>query len=219
MRRWFITGTDTEIGKTRVACAMVRHLVEQGRQVAVMKPVASGCEQTPGGLRNADALALTQVANVALPYEVVNPVALAPAIAPHIAAEAAAVDIDPARLAIGAEQIRADHLVVEGVGGWCVPLGGGFMLSDLARCLADEVLLVVGLKLGCLNHALLTARQIMQDGLLLSGWVANILDPEMPALAQNLATLDALMPVPRVGFLDFEATRGDFSLPRPFTES
>jgi dethiobiotin synthetase len=214
MRRWFITGTDTEIGKTRVACALVRHLVEQGQQVAVMKPVASGCEQTPGGLRNADALALMQAANVALPYDTVNPVALAPAIAPHIAAEAAAARIDPDRLKAGAARIEADCLVVEGVGGWCVPLGGGFMLSDLARCLADEVLLVVGLRLGCLNHALLTASQIMQDGLLLTGWVANILDPEMPALKENLATLDTLMPTPRVGFLDFDATRGDFSLPR-----
>lgn len=203
MKRWFIAGTDTEIGKTHVACALIRHLVANGRRVAAMKPVASGCDPGPDGLRNADALALQEAANVSLPYRQVNPVALQPAIAPHIAARQAGVDIDLAAIARAAEGVEADYFVVEGVGGWCVPLGEGAMLADLARLLADEVILVVGLRLGCINHALLSAAQIRRDGFSLAGWVANVLDPNMPALAENLATLEALMPAPRLGTVGF----------------
>jgi dethiobiotin synthetase len=211
MKRWFVTGTDTEIGKTWVSCALVRDLVARGHKVAVMKPIASGCVRTSDGLRNEDAVALMKAANVSQPYAQVNPVALEPAIAPHIAAEQAGIDIDIEHLQAIAGQVQADCLVVEGVGGWCVPLGDGVMLADLARALADEVLLVVGLRLGCLNHALLSARQIRRDGLSLAGWVANILDPDMPGLQQNLATLDSLMPVPRLGMVGFQAETAVFS--------
>lgn len=210
MKRWFVTGTDTEIGKTWVSCTLVRHLVAQGLRVAVMKPVASGCERVQDGLRNADALALMAASNVRQAYAQVNPLAFEPAIAPHIAAEQAGVRIDPIQLARGASDFEADLLLVEGVGGWCVPLGHGLMLSDLARTLADEVILVVGVRLGCLNHALLSAEKILADGFRLKGWVANLVEPDMPVQAENLATLEALMPAPRLGTVGFGDHRGDF---------
>ncbi|MGA0265657.1 MAG: dethiobiotin synthase [Lysobacterales bacterium] len=210
MKRWFITGTDTEIGKTWVACALVRHLVASGLKVAVMKPVASGCERTPQGLRNEDALALMQASNLAQPYDEVNPLALEPAIAPHIAAERAGVTIDPQQLAGIEPPSQADVMIVEGVGGWRVPLGNGLMLADLARALSEEVVLVVGVRLGCINHALLSADRIVRDGFRLKGWVANLIDPDMPALEENLATLEAQLPVKRLGTLAFGDTAGEF---------
>jgi dethiobiotin synthetase len=209
MKRWFITGTDTEIGKTRVTCALIRHLAGQGYRVAGMKPVASGCQSTPKGPRNDDALALMRAANVILPYELVNPVALEPAIAPHIAAEQAGVAIDLDLISSIASEVRADYLLVEGVGGWCVPLGGGNMLADLVRRIADEVILVVGMRLGCINHALLSARQIERDGIPLRGWVANCIDPEMPASAENRQTLQSLMPVPLLATLPWARRGGE----------
>lgn len=189
MRTCFITGTDTGVGKTRAACALIRHLAASGRRVAGFKPVASGCERTPSGLRNEDALAMMAVANVELPYATVNPVALEPAIAPHIAAAQAGQAIDPQRIAQVAAGIDADHLVVEGAGGWCVPLGPGLMFADLARLLTEQVILVVGLRLGCINHALLSARQIQRDGLRLAGWIANEIDPGMPVREENFEAL------------------------------
>ena len=201
MKRWFITGTDTEIGKTYVACALVRWLVSQGHRVAGMKPVASGCERTNEGLRNEDALALMTAANVVVPYETVNPFAFEPAIAPHIAAAEAGQSIDIEKINAAAKAIKADHLVIEGVGGWCVPLGGDRLLGELAKVIADEVILVVGMRLGCINHALLTASQVERDGIPLKGWIANHVDPDMQAQAENLETLRLLMPVPLLGVL------------------
>jgi dethiobiotin synthetase len=203
MKRWFITGTDTEIGKTFVASALIRHLVGQGHRVAGMKPVASGCINTGGGLRNDDALSLMAAANVNLPYEVVNPCAYEPAIAPHIAAEEAGQSIDMGKICAAAQTIEADYLVIEGVGGWCVPLGNGCMLADLARATADEIILVVGMRLGCINHALLTAAQIERDGMSLKGWIANHVDPDMQAQTENLKTLQLLMPAPLLGTLEW----------------
>ena len=201
MKRWFITGTDTEIGKTFVACALIRHLTGQGFSVAGMKPVASGCEKTAEGLRNDDALGLIEAANVALPYNVVNPYAFEPAIAPHIAAKEAGQSIDIDRISAIAATIEADYLVVEGVGGWCVPLGESGMLVELAKATADEVIIVVGMRLGCINHALLTAAQVMRDGMVLKGWIANHVDPDMQAQSENISTLQALMPAPMLGVL------------------
>jgi dethiobiotin synthetase len=201
MKRWFITGTDTEIGKTWVASALIRHLVSEGHRVAGMKPVASGCENTATGLRNDDALKLMAASNVNLPYELVNPFAFEPAIAPHIAARRAGQVIDVKRIEILAKRIEADYLIVEGVGGWCVPLGSTTMLADLAKATADEVIIVVGMRLGCINHALLTAAQVKRDGMLLRGWIANHVDPDMQVQSENLATLQALMPCPLMGIL------------------
>ena len=199
MKRLFITGTDTEIGKTRVAAALIRHLAASGFRVAGMKPVASGCENTAAGLRNGDALSLMAASNVKLSYEVVNPFAYEPAIAPHIAARAARRPIALETISARARTIDADYLVVEGVGGWMVPLGDELMLADLARATADEVVIVVGMRLGCINHALLTAAQVTRDGMPLKGWIANHVDPGMQAQSENLQTLQVLMPCPLLG--------------------
>lgn len=201
MKRWFITGTDTEIGKTYVAGAIIRQLAGQGQRVAGMKPVASGCERTVEGLRNEDALSLMAAANVDLPYEQVNPFAYEPAIAPHIAAEQTGRPIDIEKIKSLAGKIEADYLVVEGVDGWCVPLGQGRLLPELAQVVADEVILVVGMRLGCINHALLTAAQIERDGMPLKGWIANHVDPDMQVQAENLQTLRQLVPAPLMGIL------------------
>jgi dethiobiotin synthetase len=201
MKRWFITGTDTEIGKTVVASALIRHLVEKGYRVAGMKPVASGCAVTDTGLRNDDALSLMAAANVDLPYELVNPYAFEPAIAPHIAAQEAGQSIEIDKIRLCAEKIEADYLVIEGVGGWCVPLGNGCLLPEMVGAVADEVILVVGMRLGCINHGLLTAGRIRQDGIKLKGWIANHVDPDMQVQSENLKTLQALMPCPMLGIL------------------
>jgi dethiobiotin synthetase len=208
VKRWFITGTDTEIGKTYVSAALIRHLAGQGHRVAGMKPVASGCETTTKGLRNDDALALMAAANVELPYDVVNPYAFEPAIAPHIAAQQAGRSIDIERIGTLAHSIEADYLVVEGVGGWCVPLDESVLLASMAKALADEVIIVVGMRLGCINHGLLTAAQVERDGMPLKGWIANHVDPDMQAQSENLATLKSLMPAPLLGVLPWSASKG-----------
>ena len=210
MKRWFITGTDTEIGKTTVALALIRHLVAAGHRVAAMKPVASGCEMTASGLRNDDAVRLMAASNVNLPYSVVNPFAYEPAIAPHIAAQAAGRPIDVAAISALAGAIEADYLVVEGVGGWMVPLGTASLLAELAKATADEVIVVVGMRLGCINHALLTAAQVERDGMPLKGWIANYVDPGMQAQSENLATLKARMPCPLLGIVHWQDSGGEF---------
>ncbi|NND44132.1 MAG: dethiobiotin synthase [Xanthomonadales bacterium] len=204
MKRCFITGTDTEIGKTRVSCALVRALVGQGHRVAAMKPVASGCERTDEGLRNEDALLLMEASNVDLAYDVVNPYAFEPPIAPHIAAARAGRIPDPARIAAIADRISADWLIIEGVGGWSVPLGEDSMLSDLVRALRADVLMVVGMRLGCINHALLTAEQVKRDGHRLIGWIANRIDPDMAEYENNMKTLEKKLPVPLLATLSWE---------------
>lgn len=201
MKRLFITGTDTEIGKTYVASALIRYLTGKGYRVAGMKPVASGCEHTSDGLRNEDALSLMAAANVNLPYEQVNPYAYEPAIAPHIAAREAGRLIDVETISELARTIEADYLVIEGVGGWCVPLGEGRLLAELAKATSDEVIVVVGMRLGCINHALLTAAQIERDGMQLKGWVANHVDPDMRVQKENIKTLQELMPCSLLGVL------------------
>ena len=205
MKRWFITGTDTEIGKTYVSCALIRYLTAQGHRVAAMKPVASGCENTSLGLRNDDALGLMAATNVVMSYENVNPFAFEPAIAPHIAAWQAGLTIDIETVSTIAETVDADYLVVEGVGGWCVPLDNESMLKDLVKVIADEVILVVGMRLGCINHALLTAAQIQRDGAVLKGWIANHVDPDMQAQEENMRTLQTLMPCPLLAVLPWSS--------------
>lgn len=201
MKTWFVTGTDTEIGKTFASCDLLRYLAGTGRRVAGLKPIASGSEQSADGLRNEDALALMAAANLTLPYAQVNPYAFEPPIAPHLAAERAGVFIDPDLAARSLEGIDADWVLVEGAGGWNIPLGDGRLLRDLAGAFTRQVLLVVGMRLGCINHALLSAQQIVRDGFDLVGWVANAVDPDMLEAEANLATLDALMPAPRLAFL------------------
>jgi dethiobiotin synthetase len=205
-RGLFITGTDTGVGKTLVACALVHALKARGLKVAAMKPVASGSERTSVGLRNADALALQQAANVAASYAAVNPYCFEPAIAPHLAARAAGVAIEVPRLIDGYRQLAelADVVVVEGAGGWRVPLEPGGYLSELPEALQLDVVLVVGLRLGCLNHALLTAEAIEHAGRCrLLGWVGNEIDPEFSCMQQNCNSLSELLPAPCLGFFPY----------------
>ena len=177
-RAWFITGTDTGVGKTLVSAALLTALVRSGRRAVGMKPVASGCELTPQGWRSADAEALRAAGNVEADYDDRNPYALAAPTAPHLAAVAADVQIDIgviraryARLAAHAEDV-----VVEGVGGWLVPINLTQSMADVVRSLDLPVILVVGLRLGCLNHALLTQQAIAASGCRLLAWVANTLE-------------------------------------------
>ncbi|WP_295398762.1 dethiobiotin synthase [uncultured Thiocystis sp.] len=197
----FVTGTDTGCGKTAISVGLMAALQSRGLRVLGMKPVASGCALTPSGLRNEDALTLQEQGSSREPYERINPYAFAPPIAPHLAATAAGVAIDLAAIvrAYGALDAKANLVVVEGVGGWRVPLGPDFSLSDLPAALELPVILVVGLKLGCLNHALLTAESIQSSDTRLIGWIGNQIDPEMLVLDANLATLANLIEAPCLG--------------------
>jgi len=196
---YFITGTDTDAGKTSIAAGLLYAAKQQQRSTLAMKPIASGSEMTAEGLRNSDALALIAQSTVQLPYSEVNPYAFAPAIAPHIAAEEADVELCVSDLYRAAQVIlqeQADFTLIEGAGGWRVPISATEFLSDFAIALQLPVVLVVGVKLGCINHALLSAQAILNDGLELAGWVANVVDPNCARLTENLATLRLHMPAP-----------------------
>ena len=199
---YFIAGTDTDVRKTTVAAGLLHAARLSGLSTAAGKPVASGCDLTPKGLRNADALALLAECSIPLTYDQVNPVAFEPAIAPHLAAREAGVALTVQSLLTPMRQIldlQADFTLIEGAGGWRVPLADQDNLSDLAMALDLPVILVVGVRLGCINHALLTAEAIARDGLQLAGWVANIIDPKTSRLEENLATLAERIPAPCLG--------------------
>lgn len=205
----FITGTDTEVGKTQVATALLKALAREGLTTVAMKPVAAGCEETAEGLRNEDALMLQAAATVQLPYTQINPLALKEACAPHIAAAKDGRRLSLSRiegLCRGMLMQRADICVIEGAGGWRVPLNEREMLSSLPSILQAPCILVVGVKLGCINHALLTAEAIVRDGVPLIGWVANTLvgDPERAEeIEANIATLQGILPMPCLGVMPF----------------
>jgi dethiobiotin synthetase len=200
---YFITGTDTGVGKTVVTLGLMRYLQARGLSVVAMKPVASGCERTAAGLRNADALQLQQQASVPLDYALVNPYAFEPAIAPHIAAGQAGVGIDSAGILSAYQALarHADCVLVEGVGGWQVPLTTQETLADLARALGLEVVMVVAIRLGCLNHALLTAESIAASGCVLRGWVANQVPPRAAFAQENITALKSMLSSPLLGVL------------------
>ena len=202
-RGLFITGTDTGVGKSLVAVGLIERLRREGRSVVGFKPVASGCRRTPDGLRNSDALALQAAASVRLPYEVVNPFAFEPPIAPHVAAAEVGASLTVAGLVEHYAKVReaAEMIVVEGAGGWRVPLGAHEDLADLAVALQLPVVLVVAIRLGCLNHALLTAESIRSSGVELHGWVANLIDGEIPRHQENIRILDARLQAPLLGVL------------------
>lgn len=205
MNGFFITGTDTEVGKTIVAAGVAAKLAGTGRRVGVMKPVASGSEPTPDGLRNADATALLAASGCDWGYDDVNPYAFGPPIAPHIAAQQGNTRIVPGRIATAFERIAraADCMVVEGVGGFRVPLAEDFDTSDLAVQFGLPVVLVVGLRLGCINHTLLTVEAICARGLSLTGWVSNDVSGSMAATEENQATLRRLVPAPCLGHVPY----------------
>ncbi len=208
-RAWFITGTDTEIGKTHSTCALLHAARAQGLTALGMKPVAAGAELVDGERVNEDVAALRAASSFDPGLALLNPWCLASPVAPHIAAEEEGVRITPGPIqdALGVLRQRADVVLVEGVGGFRVPLADGYDSADLATDLALPVILVVGLRLGCINHALLTVEAIERRGLLLAGWVANRIDPHMLRPEQNIDSLRARIPAPLLGVQPWCETR------------
>ncbi|MFN3311700.1 MAG: dethiobiotin synthase [Thermomonas sp.] len=203
MHAFYVTGTDTGIGKTFSSCALLHALRGQGLRAAGMKPVASGCERIDGAWRNADALALQRAGEAGIDYADINPFALEHPLAPELAARDAGVEVALAPILTAYARLaeRVDALVVEGVGGWAAPLSASLMQADLVRALRLPVVLVVGLRLGCQSHALLSARAIAADGLHLAGWIGSHVDPAMERVEDNLAILRARLPAPCWGVL------------------
>ena len=197
----FVTGTDTEIGKTLVSSAILHKLAANGVRACGMKPVAAGAELRDGKLHNDDADMLIAAGNVHLPASITTPYMLREPCAPHIAASLEGVTIEPVPiLAAYAEILGAsDATVVEGVGGFCVPFSDDFDSAGLAVQLNLPVIMVVGMRLGCISHALLTAEAIIARGLVLAGWVANLVDPEMRFVDENISALEQRLPAPLLG--------------------
>lgn len=192
MSGYFVAGTDTGVGKTLVSCILLREFVARGAAAVGMKPVASGCVATAAGWVSEDVSRLMAAGNVTAPREWINPYAFKPSVAPHIAARLAGASIRLPRIRAAFHKLRerADVVVVEGIGGFRVPLSERRDTADLARILGLPVILVVGMKLGCLNHALLTAEAIRGRGLRLAGWVANRIDPGMAEFEANVEALE-----------------------------
>ena len=218
---YFVTGTDTGVGKTLISCALLHGFAAQGKRVAGMKPVAAGGSLRSNGVptgvplagaagcnddgQNEDVLQLLAAGNVAVGYGQINPYCFVPAIAPHLAAQRAGVIVQFSRIAASYHELaaQADVVIVEGAGGLLVPLNAQQDSADLVKELGLPVILVVGMRLGCLNHALLTVEVIAARGLVLAGWVANVLDAEMPALQENIDTLRQRIGAPLLGVVPF----------------
>lgn len=199
----FVTGTDTGVGKTLVSCELLLAARRRGIRPVGMKPIASGANVTTEGLRNDDALALSGADGEGATYGDVNPYCFAAAIAPHIAARESGVSVELARIDASASRLASqrDWLLVEGVGGWLAPLSTGLTVRDLARHMALPVVLVVGLRLGCLNHAALSFDSIQRSGLVFAGWIASQIEPTMRRIKQNLATLAEILEAPPLAVL------------------
>ena len=197
----FITGTDTGIGKTLVSCALLSKLALQGKTVLGMKPIASGSRQTSQGLRNEDAEYLIHHSSKVMPYSMINPYVYEDAIAPHLAAAQAGMVIDPEVIQRFYLELSAqsEHVIVEGVGGWFVPVNRTQTIADLVKILDMPVLLVVGMRLGCINHALLSYQAILDSGLSCVGWVANEIEANMPCLNENIESIDQRITAPLLG--------------------
>ncbi|OGI42904.1 MAG: dethiobiotin synthase [Candidatus Muproteobacteria bacterium RBG_16_64_11] len=209
---WFVTGTDTNVGKTLVSCALLRALRARDLSAVGMKPVASGCHSTVDGMRHGDAEALMAASSVVVDYAAVNPYALRAATAPHLAAQAEGVtiSIDTIAAEFARVQALADAVVVEGVGGWAVPIDATHTMADVAARLRLPVVLVVGIRLGCLNHALLTAAAIQHAGCRLAGWVANHLSNDADGVVEGYVTaLRERLPAPLIGGIPYMDTHPD----------
>src|SRR5215207_282850 len=203
----FVTGTDTGVGKTFVAAAMIRVLAREGLRVAGMKPVAAGANRTNAGLlRNGDALALAAASNVPLPYESLNPYCFLAAVSPHIAAADEGITIETRVIQGHFEKLAvlADIIVVEGAGGWFAPISPSRTMADVALALGLPVLLVVGLRLGCLNHSLLSQRAIEASGAKFAGWIGNGITPQLDRASENLAALESLLGCAPLAVFDFD---------------
>lgn len=204
---YFLTGTDTEVGKTFITCALLHRARRDGLRAAGLKPVAAG---TDAAGKNEDVENIRAANAVVLPEEIINPYCFKAAIAPHIAAAEEGREIDFSRIVSACTRARqtADLLIVEGVGGFRVPLGKDGDSADLAVALALPLILVVGLRLGCINHALLSVEAIAARGLTLAGWVANRIEPAMSRSEENLATLQSLLPAPLLGVVPHAPSGG-----------
>ncbi|QTF08948.1 ATP-dependent dethiobiotin synthetase BioD [Brenneria izadpanahii] len=200
-RRWFVTGTDTEVGKTVASSALLQAANQAGYRTAGYKPVASGCDVTPEGIRNGDALSLQANSSVRLDYHAVNPVAFVEPTSPHIVSAAQRRPIRLAELSAGLQALaaQADWLLVEGAGGWLTPLSERETFADWVAREQLPVILVVGIKLGCINHALLTACAVRQAGLTLSGWIANDIMPPGKRHQEYLSSLRQRLSAPMLG--------------------
>lgn len=221
MNGWFITGTDTGVGKTLVTAALLHLLAGRGRRAVGMKPVASGCYDAPDGLRNTDADTLQDASGVAVDYQLACPYRFQPPIAPHLAAAEVGVQIDCEVILDHYRRLAtlAECVVVEGVGGWQVPLSADLAMPDVARAIALPVILVVGGRLGCINHALLTRDAIAASGLSLAGWVYNQVDSEMQRATAVLHALRERIDAPLLGALPWlpqatpQALAGHIAIP------
>lgn len=207
MSGFFITGTDTEIGKTFVSSLLVKLFVEEGLQVTGMKPIASGAKIVDGVLKNEDALSLIEASNIEVDYKVINPYVFEDAISPHLAAEQAGIEINLDEIKNNFDHLQklSDVVVVEGVGGWYAPLSLDTTIADLAEVLKLPVILVVGLRLGCLNHALLTVQALRQSGLPIAGWIANHVVKDFSSADKNISTLKHyLNDIPFLGSVPYQ---------------
>lgn len=205
-QNFFLTGTDTDCGKTFITSALLHKGCEAGLKTLGLKPIAAGASMIDGSLKNEDALSLMQYSSVKLPYTQVNPVVLEPAIAPHIAAEQQGKRFTISQLegfVRGALMTPADLRIIEGAGGWLVPVNRREPLSELPKRLRIPVILVVGMKLGCINHAMLTLAAIANDGLPIAGWVANTIDAQMPCFDENIDTLKQIIGAPCLGVIPY----------------
>ena len=204
---FFVTGTDTGVGKTLVSCALLHAYVNAGVRAVGMKPVAAGAQMHAGVWTNEDVTALREAGNVEAAADLVNPYCFEPPIAPHIAAERAGVTVDVERIAAAHVELSrlAERTIVEGAGGYCVPLGPTADMSHVAQRVGLPVVLVVGMRLGCLNHALLTARAVRASGVRLAGWIANHIDPGMMFPAENVKALEARLGAPLIVRIPYTA--------------
>ena len=201
---YFVTGTDTGVGKTLISCALLHAFAAQGKRVAGFKPVAAGCDDDE---HNDDAKALRAASTMQLTYGQVNPYCFRRAIAPHLAARHSGVRIELKRMLTSYRELagQSDEVIVEGAGGFLVPLNDKQTSADLAQELNLPVILVVGMRLGCLNHALLTVQAIAEYRLECAGWIANVLDAEMPALQENIEALRERIAAPLLGIVPYQA--------------
>ena len=200
---YFITGTDTDVGKTWVTVALLEHLKQRGRTVLGMKPIAAGCVWQQGQWQNADALLLQDHASLRLPYPLLNPYAYPEPVSPHLAGLHDPAETDKIAECFNALQAQADVVLVEGAGGWYAPINATQDISDLAKALGLPVILVVGIRLGCLNHAKLSHEAILASGLPCAGWIAVCLDADMPKREENITTLTITLSSPLLGVLPY----------------
>jgi dethiobiotin synthetase len=205
IKKWFVTGTDTEVGKTVASCALLQAATHAGYRTAGYKPVASGSEMTAQGIRNSDALALQRNSSVKLAYEQVNPYAFLEPTSPHIVSAQEQRPIDFSKLSAGLDALstQADWLQVEGAGGWFTPLSANTTFADWVITEQLPVILVVGIKLGCINHAMLTEHAVQHAGLRVAGWIANDVQPTGKRHAEYIATLCDVLKAPMIGEIPF----------------